>query len=186
MKMDKPGAWHVHAFGLLLCCCFLGCATFEPGPVPQNGKLDPFLDEIVRQEPLEKKLWSVTLKPDVVLRDIPLQTPVAEARAIMERHGFSCWSGVADAKGKCLHCTAYIRKSPDYADRVVVKLFYDTERVVNVAVTIEYKVRHSVRGFWSVLTSPYPQATANATTDLNKEMAPKKGSSGEIPNKAGQ
>jgi hypothetical protein len=122
--------------------------TFDSSPVPPNGNPDPLLEEILKQETLVKKPDSATLKPDVIFREVPIRTPLAEARAIMERHGFSCWSGVADSKGTCLHCSAYKPKKQGLADKIVVKLFYETQRIVNAEITVQYDVRRPDRGIW--------------------------------------
>jgi len=110
------------------------------GPVPAP---DPFLAEIARQPCLTKTTGSAVLKPEVVFQQVPLHTPLKEARAIMERHGFSCWAAVPDGSRMCLHCTAYHRKRVDYMDRIVVKLYYENQRVVNAEVTVDYDVHRT-------------------------------------------
>jgi hypothetical protein len=76
----------------------------------------------------------------IILREIPDQTPVAQARALMEAHGFSCWTRVPDDHGTCLHCTAYRRTGVARADKVVVKLYHEDGRVVEVVVRVERNV----------------------------------------------
>jgi hypothetical protein len=150
VTMNRAAVWKVLALGLLPCCCSAGCGTFNSSAAPQNGVPDPLLEEIVKQGVPGKKSWPVPLQADAVLREVPVLTPVAQARAVMERHGFSCWPCVPDSGGTCLHCTAYRRKSPLAADKVVVKLFYEADRVVYEEVTVEYDVPHPDRGFWPV------------------------------------
>jgi hypothetical protein len=148
-------AW---GLGVLLGCGLLGCVTPPSAPF-QPDPPNPFLEEILKQEVLPatgadgkvlkgadgKEIRSnpPVVKPDVVLREIPLRTPLAEARKIMERHGFTCYGGIRDQFQDCVYCRAYRRKSTMVADRVVVKLFYENERVVNVVVTVENGVKRS-------------------------------------------
>ena len=145
-------------FGVLLGCGLVGCVTPPSAPF-QPDPPNPFLEEILKQEVLpstdadgkvlkdadgkEIKSNPPMVKPDVVLREIPLRMPLADARAIMERHGFSCQGGVRDDFQTCLYCTAYRRKTASVADRVVVKLYYENKRVVSVAVTAETGVKRS-------------------------------------------
>jgi hypothetical protein len=117
--------------------------SFDTPPVPENGKPDPFLEEILHQPVVGKVANSDTLKADVVLREVPPQTPLADARAIMERHGFACWSGVPDNNRTCLYCTAWKPRGADRADHVVVKLFYENRRVLLAEVLVEHDLRHA-------------------------------------------
>jgi hypothetical protein len=100
---------------------------------------DRLVEEIVKEATRTK-----TPGPDtatgleaLVLQEVPLQTPLAQARAVMERHGFSCWIGVPDDKGVCLHCTAWRRTSTHYGDRIVVRLYYENRKVVKVGVSVD-------------------------------------------------
>jgi hypothetical protein len=138
----------------LLCGAVLGCVSPPPAGPFHPDPPNPFLEALFKSEVLvimedgkPVKLNPPLLKPDVVLREIPLRTPVAEARAVMERHGFSCQGGVRENFQTCLYCKAYKRTSAVLADRVVVKLFYEDQRVVNVAVTIEKGVKRGDT-FW--------------------------------------
>jgi hypothetical protein len=105
------------------------------GPVPPP---DPFVAEIARQPVARKMEGSAELKPEIVFTVVPLHTPIKEARALMEKHGFSCWSNVPDSNRMCLHCTAYHRKRADYMDRIVVKLYYENQRVVSAEIRVDY------------------------------------------------
>jgi hypothetical protein len=159
--MGKVGFRTVLCLAVLACACAAGCMTTNPAAPAPDVKLDPFVDELLRQEVLAKKPGSATLKPDPVLRELPVKSTVEQARAAMERHGFACWSGVAEANGTCLHCMAYKPKDRGYADRVVVRFFYDHHRVVTaVEVTVEYDVLHSGRWPWSGVGARPPQAPA--------------------------
>lgn len=137
-------------FSLLLCLPVLGCVT--PGaPTPFTpDPTNPFLEDILKQEIQEFKKDGVVVKvepprvaPDVVLGEVPLQTFVTDARAVMERHGFSCQAGTREDYRECLYCTAYKRKSRTLADRVIVRLFYEQKRVYDVVVTVERDVKRS-------------------------------------------
>ena len=122
------------------------------------------MDELLKQDALQKKPGSAVLKPDRVFEEIPVKTPVADARATMDKHGFNCWSGVADARGTCVQCILYKRKTPYLADRVVVKLFYENKQVINAEVLVEYEVRHDERGFWAGVFTPVPPVVPEAKT----------------------
>jgi hypothetical protein len=125
-----------------------------PADVARSNVPDPLVEQILKQESWEKApgATSKELKAEAVLKEVPLQTPFAQARAIMARHGFVCWSGVSDNEnsGVYLQCKAYKQKDAHYADRIVVKLFYERERIVRVVVTIDHHVPHSDQGFWSI------------------------------------
>jgi len=125
--------------------------TFRGGTAAPVAEPDPVLAEIARQPEIRKLTGSAELKPDIVFQTVPMHTPVTEARAIMERHGFSCWAAVPDGSRMCLHCTAYHRKRPDYMDRIVVKLFYENHRVVNAEVTVIYDANRTDLGMGKLL-----------------------------------
>jgi hypothetical protein len=98
------------------------------------------VDAIYRQAMKEKRIGSGPISPEMVLSEIPLSTPLAKARAIMEKHGFSCWSAVPiNNNGLCLHCTAY-KSGPHKIFKVVVKLVYadkGSKPVLAEEVTVE-------------------------------------------------
>jgi len=145
--MDKAAVWKVLWVALLFCCCFLGCETVNaPAPLA-TAKPDPFVEAILKGDALEKTPALAKLKPDAVFKEIPLQTPLAQARAVMEGHGFSCWAGVPGTYGPCLYCTVFKRINPYTADKIVVKLYDHKKRVSNAEVSVEYKVEHSEQGF---------------------------------------
>jgi hypothetical protein len=142
---------------LLVCCAVVGCVT-PPAPPPFTpDPLNPFVEEILKQEPLvfknaQKQVIKVDpprYAPDVVLREIPLHTRLADAQAVMERHGFSCQGGIKQDFRDCMICTAYKRKSRTVADRVTVYLFYEQKRlwdekhVYEVWITVERDFKRS-------------------------------------------
>jgi hypothetical protein len=57
-------------------------------------------------------------------------------------------------KGTYVHCTAYKRKAQSCADRVVVKLFYREQRLVDVEVTVD-------RDVWQMFSTPLPKDPAH-------------------------
>jgi hypothetical protein len=99
---------------------------------------DPFVAEIARQPVIRKLEGSAELKPEIVFTVVPLHTLVKEAKILMEKHGFTCWAAVPDGSRMCLHCTAYHRKRADYMDRIVVKLFYENQRVVSAEIRVDF------------------------------------------------
>ena len=141
----------VMGLGLLLCGGVVGCLTTNPSAPTQPETPNAFVAEILKQEKLvvkdaknvEIKMDPPRVSPEVVLREIPLQTPLANARAVMERHGFSCQGGVRDEYRDCLYCTTYRRKTAAIADRVTVKLYLEQKRVVDVVVNVEHDVKRS-------------------------------------------
>ena len=135
---------------LLLVSSVAGCMTPRPSIPFQPDPPNPFVDEICKQEVLVFKENGKEIKPnppmvnpDLVLREIPLGTSLAEPRAFMERHGFTCVEGVKDNYQNCLYCRAYRRKTEFVADRVAVKFYYEGKRIVNVAVTVELNLKRS-------------------------------------------
>ena len=128
-------------FGLLglLGCCWVGCATVPQSSIPPLDQADPLVRAILKQAAGSK---SPVVSPDVIWKEIPPQTPLAQARATMERHGFSCWKGTPEGYGTCLHCTAYRRKNQYASQKIVVKLIYEKDRVTNVLVTVEDTITH--------------------------------------------
>jgi hypothetical protein len=152
--MDKARLGRLRWLALLPLCGCLGCLTFNPGAAPQIGQPDPFVETIAKQPVLGKVDQTAVLKPDIVLEEVPLHTPVAQARAIMEQHGFSCWARVPDNNRECLHCTAYLYQRGGSADRIVVKLIYEKQQIVKAEVVVDYDVRHSEHGFWPVFSGP--------------------------------
>ena len=168
----RQGRW----LGLVLCCGLAGCLTTNPLATPVPDVANPFVENLIKQDPLvfkeggkEIKLVPPRLKPDLVLQEIPLGTPLANARAVMERHGFSCWSGVQDNYRICLYCTAFAaewprflgcRASVPWRRRIAQPIgakrqtwpikswsssFTSRERINDVEISVEYDV---VRGFW--------------------------------------
>jgi hypothetical protein len=130
-----------------------GCATVHPSATPESSRSDPLVDEIIKQEALDKKGVLAKPRTNIVLEEIPLKTPVDRARSIMQGHGFTCWAGVPDQAtgGICLYCSAYKRVDSTHADRVVAKLFYEQQRVVKIEVTVDSKTVHPDHGIWSLL-----------------------------------
>jgi hypothetical protein len=145
--MDKAKVWKVLWLSFFLCCCYLGCETVNSPATLANGKPDPFVEEIVKQEAFEKTPAAAKFKPDAILKAIPLQTPLEQARAVMEGHGFSCWAGVPGTYGPCLQCTVFKPKNQYVADKIVVKLYYQKKRISNVEASVEYNVEHAEHGF---------------------------------------
>ena len=138
--MGGTGNWHKLAICLFACGGFVGCITAGAGPAPPDAPPDPLLEQILKQDVLESKPGASRLNPKPILKEIPLQTPLSQARATMERHGFSCWSGLSDNRGEYLHCTAYKPKNQRVSEKILVKLYYDTKRVIYIEVTVEHDV----------------------------------------------
>jgi hypothetical protein len=140
--------------------CVLGCMTLDPASPPPEPKADNWIDELLKQEAVESKNKWHKLKPDFVLKEVPLQTPLAQARSIMERHGFSCWAGLSDNRGDYLHCTAYKRKNQACADKLTVKFHYDARRVIDCEVILEGDVLLPGHRSWT-WSPPPPKPKGN-------------------------
>jgi hypothetical protein len=147
--MGRSVVWHSLGLVVLTSACLLGCATLpSTAPTPEEVP-DRFVSEIFKADTRDKKVGLTGVDADVILKEVPLRTPIAQARTVMESHGFTCWSGVPDSNSICLHCTVYRRKNSEVADKVLVKLYYENKRVRGVEAIIEYGVKHSERSFWS-------------------------------------
>ncbi len=120
-------------------CLVNGQNVVNPPPTEKKTQ-DPLLEQIIKQDTLTKQPGSATLKADPVIKEIPLKSSLTKARSIMEGHGFTCWGGVPDDGRVCMRCTAYYRKTPRLADKVMVKLFYEKNEVVSIEILIEYAV----------------------------------------------
>ena len=127
----KTIGWLV-LLGLVPC----GCLNL---PIHKLADSDPMVDAIYQQAMKEKRIGSGPMPTDIVLKEIPLSTPLAKARATMGKHGFSCWSAVPINNSMCLHCTAY-KSGPYKTFKVVVKFIYANKEpkiVQSVEVTVE-------------------------------------------------
>jgi len=80
---------HVMVLFAISCSIWSGCQALNFGALRQNGKADPFQEEITSAGVLEGTAGYWKIKPDVVLKEIPVGTPVLQAQAVMEKHGFS-------------------------------------------------------------------------------------------------
>jgi hypothetical protein len=155
--MARSRVWEVVCIGALGSCCLLGCGTLHTSHASPAGLPDPFLCELLKQDALEKKPGVAVLKPDLVLQEIPRGTPVAQARTIMEGHGFTCWPGVPHGLSTVLYCMAYQYRAKDQlTDKVVVELYYDAHHVVGAEVTVYYEEIPPSDWFWP--WSPTPRA----------------------------
>ena len=134
---------------LLPCCCFTGCEAMNNLVSPVTENPDPFQVQILKQDAADKKPGAPTrLLPDLILREIPLRTPVAKARAFMEQHGFSCSGGVPEGSLTCLDCRAWIRKNSLTVDRIVVRFYYENNRVINEQITVERDLPRPEHSSW--------------------------------------
>jgi hypothetical protein len=134
--------------------------TFDPRPPVPEVKADAWVDEIVKQDVLDSKNKWRKLKADVVLKEVPIYTPLAQAKSIMERHGFSCWTGLSDNRGEYMHCTAYKRKNQSLADKVIVKFHYDAKQIIDAEVNLEQDVLLPGHRSWT-WSPPPPKVKGN-------------------------
>ena len=108
------------------------------GPPP--GIADPFTLELFQQAALDRKSGQPPLLPDLVLHEVPLQTPVSEAH-----HG-TAWLcllvAVPHGNYYTVRCLCWKQKNEYLADRIVVKLFYEKDRIVSEDVAYETDVQH--------------------------------------------
>jgi hypothetical protein len=134
--------------------------TFDPRPPVPEVKADAWVDELLKQDVVDSKNKWRKLKADVVLKEVPIYTPLAQAKSIMERHGFSCWTGLSDNRGDYMHCTAYKRKNQSCADKVIVKFHYDGKRIIDAEVTMEQDVLLPGHRSWT-WSPPPPKVKGN-------------------------
>jgi hypothetical protein len=146
--MRRSTVWKALGLVVLSSAFFLGCTTLPSTTPAPEAAPDRFVTEIFNGDTRKIKIGSAGVDTDIILKEIPLKTPVDQARTVMESHGFKCWSGVHDGYSICLHCTAYRRKNSEKADKILVKFFYENKRVIGVEGVIEYGVQHSDRSFW--------------------------------------
>jgi hypothetical protein len=140
----------------LLICAVL-CAIMSQRPELAAAGPDPFLAEILKGDVLEKrpgipkdgKAPSSRVSNARVQKEVPLQTPLSQAKSIMERHGFTCWAGLSDSRGEYMQCDVYQVKNQRSAERIIVKISYRMNRVVDFEVTVEHNVRPPDHHWWS-------------------------------------
>ena len=77
-------------FAVLGCAWFAGCLAVGTGLPGPGGKTDSLQEELRKAEVVETKVAYWRLKPDAVLKEVPLQTALAQAQSVMQGHGFSC------------------------------------------------------------------------------------------------
>ena len=136
--MGSLGDWSKLTAGLL-CAGVAGCMVDTSGGW-NSGKADPLQAEIYQQYHLLARPAWWKPNPEVVLKEIPQGTPIAEARAVMAGHGFFCSGGLGDEKGAYLQCEAFRRTGRVTRDRISVKIYYERGQVTDIDVTSFYDV----------------------------------------------
>jgi hypothetical protein len=128
----------------------VGCVGISPGLIGQDEKTDPMQAAIFKQakgeEAVFQKLKALSYQADVwvpnpapVLEEIPLGSPVARARAVMQRHSFRCVDLVTDDKRPFLSCTATQKTRWLGKDAVRVEIYYQAGEVSDVKVITFHK-----------------------------------------------
>ena len=119
---------------LLACNGFLGCATIDSTTRAEVVKPDPLCEQISKQKTIEVGSGWCKVDPAVVLKEIPLGTPLPQARSIMEGHGFHCLDGTGDSQGIFLKCTANNGSRWVVAVGTVVKIYHQAGRVTDIQI----------------------------------------------------
>jgi hypothetical protein len=140
----------------LVCAVFCALAS-SAAQAAAGANPDPFLVEILKGDVLEKKPGvpkdgkapTSRLNSARLQKEVPLQTPLAQAKSTMERHGFTCWAGLSDGRGEYMQCDTYQVKNQRSAERIIVKIYYRMNRVVDFEVTVEHNVRPPMHHWWS-------------------------------------
>ena len=138
--MGKTRICHRLCAGLICASGLVGCFTIDLSGGWQNGTADPLQAEIFKQYTLMARPGWWKPDPGIVLREIPAGTPLAEARAVMEKHRFNCVDGLGDEKGTYLRCVANRRTGRKTNDRIDMKIYYEAGRVKDIDVTSYYDV----------------------------------------------
>jgi hypothetical protein len=111
----------------------LGGEGFSPSTVCPSAGPDNFQEEIFNQESAGGSSDPWRQDPGVVLKEVPLGTPVDEARSVMERHRFECSDGQSEGKA-CLVCKACKATGWMTADVAIVVLYYRGGKITDVSV----------------------------------------------------
>lgn len=101
-------------------------------------KPDSLQHRICKADVLESSAGSWKLCPDVVLREIPLGTPVDEAQSVMKRQGFSCRDATEDNR-KFLLCRSSQMTSWITSTAIEVRLYNQTGKITDVEVATYYE-----------------------------------------------
>ena len=128
----------------------VGCQVTSPGLIGQDEKTEPLQQAIFKQakgeEAVFQKLKLISYQADVwvpnpapVLEEIPLGSPVARARAVMQRHGFRCVDLVTADKHPFISCTASQKTRWLGKDAVRVEIYYQAGEVTDVKVITFHK-----------------------------------------------
>ncbi len=123
----------------------VGCQGVSPGLIGQDQQTDPLQEAIFKQgkgeeaffqklklESYQETVW--TPNPAPVLKEIPLGSPVARARAVMQQHGFRCVDLVTADKRPFLSCTALKKTSWVTGEAIRVEIYHQAGEVTDVKV----------------------------------------------------
>lgn len=130
----NPKLYRVFLF-LLACSGSAGCQALGSSSISGSSKIDPLQEEIA--QPLKSKINQGRKDPEVVLKEIPIGTPVGQARAVMEGHGFKCSEGSKEGSSYLL-CHASLRTGLMTGTGIDVKIFHQASRVTGAEVVTYY------------------------------------------------
>ena len=122
---------------LLTCSGLAGCQALGSLSSSGSARLDPLQEEIVKQEAVDSRAGWWRKDPGVVLKEIPIGTPLDQARAVMEGHGFQC-SQHTEQDSSYLLCHAYQTTSILTGTGINVKIFHQATRVTGAEVVTYY------------------------------------------------
>lgn len=105
---------------------------------------DPLQVGICYGEKLEFHNGKWKINPALVLREIPLNSPIDKAETVMKDHGFFCSHGSTEndeqpvlKEGTYLHATTFCRLSFRSVERITVTVFYEENKVTDVDVVVQ-------------------------------------------------
>ena len=134
METGTQKTWIGLLMAIVACNSFLGCTTVPSRTVADDVKPDPLCEQIGKQKTIEVGPGWCKVDPAVVLKEVPLGTPLPQARSIMEGHGFHCLDGTGDAQGPFLRCTAYEGTGWVAGVATVVKVYYRAGQVTDIQI----------------------------------------------------
>jgi hypothetical protein len=123
--------------GLLFIACtgVFGCQGVSPALIGQDQRNEPLQEAIFNQANLQSPQEGICLtSPAPVLLEIPVGSPVENARAVMQRHGFQCADRVTADNRPFLSCTASKRTSWVTGNSIRVEIYYQGGEVTDLKV----------------------------------------------------
>jgi hypothetical protein len=123
--------------GLLFIACtgMFGCQGVSPALLGQDERNEPLQEAIFNQAKLQSPQEDVCVtSPTAILPEIPLGSPVDNARAVMQRHGFQCADLLTVDNRPFLSCTTSKKTSWVTGNSIRVEIYYQAGEVTDLKV----------------------------------------------------